>query len=68
MANERGLYNILVLSTTDIIPEKKLRYFLNPLTLCPALNILRQKAVMLNTSRIVRKFLAEQRLRSALSV
>jgi hypothetical protein len=49
----------LVLSTMGIIPNK-LHESLELLNLCPALYILMQKAVKLNTCHIVRKFLAEK--------
>ena len=49
----------LVLSTTCIIPNK-LHESLKLLNPHPVLYILMQKAVTLNTCRIVRKFLAEQ--------
>ena len=51
MATERGKYNTSVLSTTDIIPEKRLHDSSKLLALLPALYILMQKAVMLNTYR-----------------
>jgi hypothetical protein len=57
----------LVLSTTGTIPNK-LRENLKPLNLRPALYILMHKAVILNTCRIVRTFLAQQWIRSACSV
>jgi hypothetical protein len=56
-----------VLSTTGIIPSKLRRSF-KSLDLRRAVHILMQKAVILNTCRIVRKFLAEQYIRSAWSV
>jgi hypothetical protein len=43
MATESGLYNTLVLSTTNIIPEKKIHDSLKLLALRPALYILTQK-------------------------
>jgi hypothetical protein len=49
----------LVLSTTGIIPYK-LHESLKLLNLRPGLHILMQKAVIVNTCRIVRKFLSEQ--------
>jgi hypothetical protein len=49
----------LVLSTTGIIPNK-LYQSLELLNLNPSLHIPMQKAVILNTHHIVRKFLAEQ--------
>jgi hypothetical protein len=49
----------LLLSTADVIPDK-LHERLKLLNLHPALYILMQKAVTLNTCRTVRKFLAEQ--------
>jgi hypothetical protein len=49
----------LVLSTMGIIPNK-LHENLKLFTLPPALYILMQKAVILNTCHIVRKCLAEQ--------
>ena len=51
----------LVLSTMGIIPSK-LHESLKPLNLRPALYILTQNALMLNTFRIFRTFLAEQRI------
>jgi hypothetical protein len=48
-----------VLSTTGIIPNK-LHESLKLLNLFPALYIQMQKAVILNTCDIVRKFLAEK--------
>jgi hypothetical protein len=57
----------LVLSTTGIIPNK-LHESLKLLNLHPALYIHIQKAVILNTCCIVRKFLAEGWIRSAWSV
>jgi hypothetical protein len=49
----------LLLPTAGIIPNKLHEGF-KPLNLHPGLYILMQKAVILNTCRIVRKFLAEQ--------
>jgi hypothetical protein len=57
----------LVLSTTGTITNK-LHEILELNNLHPALFILMQKAVILNTCRIIRKFLAEQRIRSVWSV
>jgi hypothetical protein len=52
----------LVVSTTGISPNK-LHESLKLPNLHPALYILMQKTVILNTRRIVRKFLAEQSVR-----
>ena len=57
----------LVLFTVGIVPDK-LDESLKLLILRPSLYIVIQKAVTLDTYRTVRKFLAEQRLRSAWSV
>ena len=56
----------LVLSTTGTIPDK-LHESLKLLIVRPSLYIMIQTAVTLGTCRTVRKFLVEQRMRSALS-
>ena len=58
---------LLVLSKTDIIANK-LHYSIKMLSLVPCLSILMQKSVMLNTGRIVPAFLAEEWIRSEISV
>jgi hypothetical protein len=49
----------LILYTMGIIPNK-LQISLKLLNLCPALNILMQRTVILNTCHIVKEVLAEQ--------
>ena len=57
-----------MLSTADIIIPNKLRESLKLLHLRPALHILKQKAVILTTCRIVRIFFGRQWIKSAWSV
>ena len=59
MATEKGLYDTINTSTTGTIPNKS-HENLKLLNLRPALYTLMHKAVILNTYRIVRKFLAQQ--------
>jgi len=61
---KKAIIITLEISITVIIPHK-LRENLKLLNLRPAEHILTHKTVTLNTCRIVRKFLAEQRIRSA---
>jgi hypothetical protein len=66
MATKSGLYN-----TTSTIHNGyycRLHESLKPLNIRPAVHFLRQKAVTHITCRTVRKFLAEQWIRSAWSV
>jgi hypothetical protein len=64
MTTEMACIIPLVLSTAGIIPHK-LHDSVKLLYVCPALYILTQKAVILNTCRTVRKLLAEQSITSA---
>jgi len=59
MANEKGLYNTIFTNNIGIIPDKSSES-LKLLNLRPGLCLMKQKAVILNTCRIVRKVLVEQ--------
>jgi len=59
MATEKNYITPFLLTTTGIIPNKSSES-LKLFNLRPGLCLLKQKAVILNTCRIVRKALVEQ--------